>query len=145
MNVLVREARPDDAPALSRLSHQLGYAINTEKTSHHLRLILGEKNGMVFVATEDGTLIGWIQVGIKSTLESGLIHEIYGMVVDENFRNKGIGKILLQTGIRWLQRQGAMRIRVRSNAKRTGAHLFYEKQGFGLHKEQKVFELKIQE
>ncbi len=140
MNVLAREARLEDSSALAGLSNQLGYAIDTEKTSHHLDLILREKNGMVYVATEQGSVIGWIQVGMKRTLESGLIHEIYGMVVDEKFRNKGIGKILLQTGIHWLQSQGASRVRVRSNVKRIDAHRFYEKQGFGLHKEQKVFE-----
>ncbi len=143
MNIRIREAKMDDGPALTRLSNQLGYPIDLANIEKNIDAIQKEKEGIVLVADSHETVAGWIYVSRKISLESGWIWEIYGMVVDEAYRNKGIGHQLLQAAIAWCRKKGAKSLRVRSNIKRKDAHRFYEEQGFQLKKEQKVFELRF--
>ncbi len=143
MEISTREAQWTDAAALSRLSQQLGYPITEAAIKQNLIAILQNGNERVLVAVHAKEVIGWIYVFKKITLESGSFCEIGGLVVDEQSRNKGIGRKLLEDAIQWAREKGDHSLRVRSNVKRKDAHRFYLQQGFTEIKEQKIFEIKL--
>jgi GNAT superfamily N-acetyltransferase len=62
------------------------------------------------------------------------------LVIDENYRKQGIGKLLVNKAREWAKEKHIDKLRVRCNRKRTEAHLFYIALGFVEIKEQKVFE-----
>lgn len=69
--------------------------------------------------------------------------EINGLVIDENSRGKGIGRLLLERVKQWAKEKGNDKLSLHCNVKRTEAHDFYEHLGFNEIKQQKYFALDI--
>lgn len=103
-------------------------------------MLSGSTHEMIYVAEEGNEITGWIQVSFFTRLESGSFFEIVGLVVDERYRSRGIGKQLITQAKVWCREKGNYRLRVRCNIKRADAHRFYINAGFREVKEQKVFE-----
>ncbi len=143
VKIITRAAVAADAAAISLLSAQLGYPVDEAETNSRLNAILINKDNCVFVAVENEKLAGWVHGFYTSRIESGFFVEIGGLVVDENSRRKGLGKILVNEVITWAQQRNCNTVRVRCNVKRNDSHLFYLSAGFKSLKEQKVFEKKI--
>jgi len=143
MEVSVREAMADDAAAIARLSDQMGYAISVPDTLRNLEIIGQHENEIILVALTNNNLVGWIHVFQTTRVESGSFCEIGGLVVDDQFRHLGIGKLLIEKTKAWCVSRGSSNLRVRSNIKRKEAHEFYLRVGFGESKQQRVFELTI--
>lgn len=57
MTLRIREARPADAPAIARLSEQLGYSVEPEFVTQKLRDLLSRKDHAVFVADQAGRIV----------------------------------------------------------------------------------------
>jgi GNAT superfamily N-acetyltransferase len=141
MEIVIREAVIADADALARLSNQLGYAITIAGTFQNLESILPDQNQTVLVAFHDGKVVGWIHVFLATRVESTPFCEIGGLVVDDQYRRMGIGKLLIERIKPWCSNKGGRIIRVRSNVKRIEAHEFYSQLGFVENKQQKIFQM----
>ncbi len=139
----IRHAGLDDAEALTALSRQLGYPRKLAETRQNLTTILSNENEAVYVMTCDQTVIAWIHIFHTVRLESGIFCEIGGLVVEEKFRGKGIGRQLIETAKDWCSSRGVATLRLRSNVIRKEAHRFYRQLGFSESKEQKVFEMTL--
>jgi GNAT superfamily N-acetyltransferase len=59
-------------------------------------------------------------------------------VIDEQYRRKGVGRILTQEVAVWAKSKNVRAVRVRCNTIRKEAHQFYNQIGFEKLKEQKV-------
>ena len=81
-----------------------------------------------------------IQLHQVISMETGVYVEIIGLVVDEKYRGRGLGRLLLHTASDWSRSLDCYRLRVRCNSIRTESHKFYQNSGFILKKEQKVFD-----
>src|SRR5262245_27255720 len=99
----------------------------------------------LFVAVSEGRLAGWLQVSFPRIFESPVSGEIAGLVVDEERRGAGIGRLLLAAAEDWARGRGCRAIRVRSNVVRERAHRFYEREGYGQIKTQQVFEKPLEQ
>jgi GNAT superfamily N-acetyltransferase len=108
-----------------------------------LNKILLDNEHCAYAAIDEGKLIGWIHAFYVINLESKSFVEIGGMVVDEYYRGKGIGKKLIEKVEGWAIQKECNRLRVRSNVKRKNAHKFYNRRGFIETKEQKIFDKQI--
>lgn len=136
----VRPATVADAPAISQLTAELGYAMDAEASRAALTTMLQHPVYAVLVAESDSTqLAGWVAVENRLSLESGAFAEITGLVVGSAFRKRGVGKQLLQSAEQWALRQGFQSLRVRSSISRQESHPFYESLGFVLNKTQHVY------
>jgi GNAT superfamily N-acetyltransferase len=144
MSFFVRELAAGDAPAITRLSNQLGYGINLAETVENIKAIAENKTDRLFVAVDDTKVIGWIHIFHTTRLESGSFCEIGGLVVDDKYQKKGVGKMLIEKAASCCLDMGNQKLKVRCNTKRSAAHLFYSKFGFNENKEQKVFELQLE-
>jgi GNAT superfamily N-acetyltransferase len=135
----VRAAQSADADVLARLALQLGYPSTGADLRERLGLLAGRADHEVFVAEGGGGIVGWVHVLCEIHLESGEFAEIAGLVVDEGERGKGAGRMLLVAAEAWARGRGFASIRLRTNVVRAEAHRFYERAGYAVRKEQKVF------
>ena len=143
MEIFIRSIAEQDAEAINALSTQLGYAMPIEQTLANIRSVLGTKGHSAFVAIFENKIIGWIGVAEALQIESAPFCEIRGLIVDERYRGRGIGKLLIEKVKQWSKETGNKALRLRCNMTRKEAHLFYQHLGFKEIKEQKVFEMKI--
>jgi GNAT superfamily N-acetyltransferase len=139
-NHTTRQAREEDAAELARLSAQLGYPASDDAMVTRLRRLLASPDDAVFVAAApDGRLIGWIHGFLSRLLESDYRVEIGGLVVDEQFHRKGVGRGLVGQIEKWAAQRSVTECAVRCRTTRPKAHAFYESLGYGRVKTQIVF------
>lgn len=98
----------------------------------------------LIVAEIGGEVVGSVQVVAKVNMESGLFGEILSMIVDDQFRGKGIGRALIERAVDICRERGCPKVRVRSNVVRDDAHAFYRALGFSETKRQAVFDLPLE-
>lgn len=143
MEIFVRSIIEQDAESVNKLSRQLGYVMRIEQTLANIKSVLATKGHTAFVAIHENNIIGWIGVAEALQIESSPFCEIRGLVVDENYRGHGVGKLLIERVKQWAKETGNNTLRLRTNMIRLEAHLFYRHVGFKEVKEQKVFEMNI--
>ncbi|WP_103067991.1 GNAT family N-acetyltransferase [Aquimarina sediminis] len=140
MEISIENAKVEDAESITELSGQLGYTASVTITQNRLIEILNNKDHCVFMAVNNKNIVGWIHGFYTLRVESDAFVEIGGLVVNENYRNKGIGKLLVEHIIDWSKQKKQSKVRVRCNTIRTESHKFYESIGFIKNKEQKIFD-----
>ena len=129
MSVAVRPMRPDDAAEVAELTTQLGYPSGRSDIERRLAGIDGNDDALL-VAELDGAVVGWIHMRVVRLLEIDTLAEIWGLVVDEDARGRGVGAALIAAGERWAAERGMAAIQVRSNVVRERAHRFYQREGY---------------
>jgi GNAT superfamily N-acetyltransferase len=135
----IRPATLADAGGIARLSGELGYPAPTEEVAARLAILLSLPAHFIAVAAEDDSLLGWIEIERRLTLESGARAEIVGLVVGAAHRRAGVGRALVAAAETWAAAEGLGAVAVRSNVVRAESHPFYERLGFLKHKTQHVY------
>lgn len=136
----IREATLNDSKAINRLSAQLGYGVISDDVARErFGQVLDAGNDKVWVCEEGGQVIGWIHAFKALRGAFGPFIEIGGLVVELSCRKRGAGRGLVEEAKQWADEQ-QLSFRVRCNALRSDAHLFYQALGFIKSKEQHVFD-----
>lgn len=131
-----------DAEAVTKLAAELGYSNEISAIRERIRVI--GKSDLLLIATDASDLpVGFIQAHRVCIIEAGSRVEILGLVVSSSARRMGAARTLIGAVERWAQSLGVETISVRSNTKRTEAHLFYPAMGFKKIKTQAVYEKAI--
>lgn len=82
-------------------------------------------------ATSNDRVIGFISFRYKISLwAEGAVGWVDELVVDSDYRGRGVGSRLLREVMRLAQSKGCVRLELDSAFHREEAHRFYEKQGF---------------
>lgn len=137
----IRIATIHDAAALAVLTGELGYSGTPEDLEKRLTALRARGLNEVFVACDESDRpVGWINVILATSLEAEPRAELAGLVVSSSCRGEGVGKALMARAEGWAASQGVSVLRVRTNAVRADAHAFYEHLGYGLVKQQRVYE-----
>ena len=140
----IRLARPADYPRMAELAGQLGYQSTSDDIARRLAGLITTGEHVVFVAQlADGTIAGWIGAFAYRCVEADARVEISGLVVDERFRSRAVGRVLLDRAEKWAREKGFRATSLRSNVIRERAHAFYERQGYEHTKTQKSFRKKL--
>lgn len=135
----VREALMTDAPRIVALSAQLGYEVTQDHVEAHLRILNADRTVLVAVVPRVG-VVGWISVQKEYTITSCERAHVEGLVVEDEYRGNGIGRLLLERAETWARRNGCTTLRLLSNVIRTRAHTFYLRFGYEAIKREYVFE-----
>jgi GNAT superfamily N-acetyltransferase len=130
MKVTLRDARLQDAEAISRLTGHLGYDVSSSDVAARLTRLMPHLDHRFFIADVDGRAVGWLHVSAAEYLETGAFAVINGLVVDRAARSSGIGKLLLERAEAWAIERGLPAIRLWSTTSRDRAHRFYERHGY---------------
>jgi len=143
MKITIREMTANDAKPVNTLSKQLGYPLSIEQTLQNIHAILESKDHTAFVAEYENKIVGWIGASQAIMIEVMPHCEINGLVIDQDHRGMGIGKLLVDKVKQWAREKNNSKIGLHCNVKRTEAHLFYEHLGFVEIKQQKNFVINI--
>ncbi|HJW71323.1 MAG TPA: GNAT family N-acetyltransferase [Geothrix sp.] len=142
-SVILRPADTQDAAALAGLSGELGYPSTEGDLVERLASVLGKDDHLVFVAEQDGKVVGWLHAFVALRIESPAFAEIAGLVVARSARGEGLGQQLVQAASAWARLKGLQKLRVRSNVARKESHDFYTRIGFEPLKTQLVYALNL--
>lgn len=141
---MIREARPKDAGQIYDLYHDvMQYDFPVEQMEKMIEIVSQDKNNYVFVAVEDEMIQGIIEVVIKYSIHKKSYLIINTLTVASDVQRKGVGTKLLAYVEAFAKEHQLGRINVGSQVKRINAHHFYQKNGFDLIKEHKIFEKKL--
>lgn len=141
MNIHCRKYRENDLETLQGLMLELGYSTEKNELKNSIEKI-HHNGGEVLIAEKNHSIAGSVSVLIDARLAEGVYAEIVSLIVSENARGKGIGKMLVKEAESWAS-QRVNKIRVRANETRSSAHNFYKNQGYNLTKTQKIFIKKV--
>lgn len=127
----IREAVPQDGPALSRLLAQLGYPGTQRFLERRLLQQLSHPDALVLVAHSGGAVVGFISLHVIVQLAlAGDFCRVSYLCVDESMRGRGVGVMLEQRAEQHARALGCDRIELHSNARREAAHRFYARLGY---------------
>jgi GNAT superfamily N-acetyltransferase len=133
-------ASSGDAERVAVLCQQLGYPASQEQVQRRLHQIHQDESHAVYVAEQsDGHVVGWVHVYIGQLVVTDPQAEIGGLVVDEGYRRRGVGRLLMEQAERWAREKGCWAVHLRSNIVRRDAHVFYERIGYSNVKKSRVF------
>jgi len=138
MEMRIRKARLNDTDLILALTKELGYHSTAEEIKARIKRISRDSKQDIIVAEND-KVIGWMHIALTEPLESNSFVEIRGIVVKEEFREKGVGTKLIKRAEMWARGKGCSYIRIRTNISRTATRKYYRKLGFILKKTQEVY------
>jgi len=139
----IRQATPDDIPAMVELSRQLGYAVSANQMAERLAAYFGRADHIVMLAASDGRVQGFVNGGLRRDLVSEDSVELMSLVVAEDARGRGVGKALLQAFERWVSTLGLDLVTLGSRDTRKDAHRFYEREGYELVKLHHIYRKRL--
>jgi GNAT superfamily N-acetyltransferase len=130
-DLAIRQAEATDAPDIARLVSQLGYPSSERDMAERLDAFSGRPEYVLFVAESSGRVVGLVGAYLGYALEfSGPWGRLMGLVVDEPFRGRGIGRRLMDRIEGWLRDHRATRLTLTSGNQRADAHRFYRHLGY---------------
>ncbi|HUX35162.1 MAG TPA: GNAT family N-acetyltransferase [Gemmatimonadaceae bacterium] len=130
-SVTIRAALATDAVRLSGLFAQLGYPAPPEELPARLALLADADNAVLVAVDGDGAAVALISLHRIPALHHARPNcYITALVVDESWRDAGVGRRLLAAAEAWARAHGCRRMSVTSAERRDDAHRFYEACGF---------------
>jgi len=136
----IRRVEMNDAPEITELAHQLGYPTSVESMLRRLQVILNNPGQIIFtVDIPEKKTAGYIHAMRHVSLEHDPCVEVGGLVINQVYRKKGLGKLLLSAAEKWAKDIGWRQIRLHSNVIREESHRFYEVMGYTITKSQYQF------
>jgi RimJ/RimL family protein N-acetyltransferase len=136
----VRRAEPSDAEALADLgdavgSEPEGWLVTTNgwrnvaDERRYLRAIRRYPNAAVFVAEDDGVVVGRLSVARDQHPACRHVADL-GLMVAASHRRRGIGTALLEAAVDWARDSGVKKLELHVFPYNTGAIKLYERFGF---------------
>jgi GNAT superfamily N-acetyltransferase len=137
--LIIRKASIEDLPSVLNLYGQKDLDNGNILAVDEANLIFNKfstyPNFSLYVAILEDIVVGTFELLIMDNLghkgsPSGIIEDV---VVDENYRSKGIGARMMEHALHVCQGHNCYKLTLSSNLKRERAHQFYEKLGFKKH------------
>jgi ribosomal protein S18 acetylase RimI-like enzyme len=141
--VKVRQATPDDVPALVALFQELDrmqsdWRVFTPRPGFYdevgdkYRESIEKENAVVLVAEDDAEVVGMAygEVRVPSRFSDERALELSGVVVRSGFRGRGVGRELVHEAARFAQERDIEWVELKTFAPNQGAMEFWETLGF---------------
>ena len=133
MEIKIRKATENDFEKVYPLFEQLWP--NKELDKNALKVVfnrgVNSTTDELLCLDYSNELIGFCAYAIVNNLwQAGYIAYMYAMVVDEKYRGKGFGTMLIKESIKDSREKGLKRLELDSGFHREKAHEFYLKLGF---------------
>ncbi len=142
-DVQIRPATPDDAEEIARLSGQLGYPSTVAQVRARFAALDQGSVWMLALAEVGEAIVGYVTCRGIYTIQRDPCAELGGLIVDERYRGRRIGELLVAAAEAWARENGFPTIIVHSNVLRTDAHRFYQRLGYAIVKAQQYFHKEI--
>ncbi|MBI4749727.1 MAG: GNAT family N-acetyltransferase [Acidobacteria bacterium] len=129
IQIVIRDARLDDAEVLSDLLDELGRPTPAVTIVERMKT-LDEIGNRVLVAELNGDVVGLLTLHQTPNLHAGPDGRITALVVRTQARNLGIATRLVQTAEAICREWKCHRMEVMSASERLDAHRLYEQLGY---------------
>ncbi len=127
----IRDATVDDVRSIATLLAQLGHAAEPDTVASCLARLESDGASRVLLAEDSGEPVGLIALHWFPLLHRAtLLGRITALVVREDARGRGIGRLLTEHAAGIFLELGCGAIEVTSNVRRSDAHAFYRRMGF---------------
>ena len=138
MDITIRPARPEDIPRLCDLLSELfslesDFSPDREKQERGLSLLVNDQPGasLILVAVAAETVIGVATIQtLVSTAEGGRVGLVEDVIVDERFRCRNVGTLLLEEIVAWSRKMGLTRLQLLADRDNHQALSFYDSRGW---------------
>ena len=133
MDITIREAITNDYSDICRIINtSLGYPdVTLPALSERMARMQANGNYFNLVATDGAEIVGFISVSQGIAVEiDGDYFRIIALAVDETHKRRGIGRALLAHMEQIAEIRGIRYFTLSSGFQRTGAHAFYEQNGY---------------
>ena len=138
MDITFRPARPEDIPLLCDLLSELfslesDFSPDREKQERGLSLLVNDQPGasLILVAVAVETVIGVATIQtLVSTAEGGRVGLVEDVIVDERFRCRNVGTLLLEEIVAWSRKMGLTRLQLLADRDNHQALSFYDSRGW---------------
>jgi RimJ/RimL family protein N-acetyltransferase len=138
--VIVRPAHPADAEGLAKLGQAVGsepegWLVSTNgwrdasDERRYLRAIRRYPNAAVYVAEEDGMIVGRLSIARDQHPASYHVADL-GLMVAATHRRRGIGRALLDAAVEWARESGVQKLELHVFPYNEPAIRLYESYGF---------------
>ena len=128
----IRDSKPGDAPDLAKLMKLLGHDVDAKGVRRRLSALAKQKLPQL-VATLDKKVVGLAGVHAMTAIHRDKpVGRITILVVAEEVRGQGIGRMLVEASEKLLRRFGCGMVEVTSNDRLAKAHAFYRHMGYEL-------------
>lgn len=135
--MMIRSAMIQDAKAIQELNARvLGYSYPLQDTIQRLDKLLSSDHDRIFVAVEEGNVIGYVHATHYESLYFSPMKDIMGLAVDQVHQRMGVGRRLLEEVETWAKTDDCSGVRLVSGATRVEAHAFYHRCGYQGEKQQ---------
>ena len=129
--VTIRNVQEADAAAVAALVSQLGYETTAEAMHKRLEAILASPDNVNLLADAAGHPVGLVGARLGHALEFDEPYgRLTGLVVDESWRGRGLGRQLMEEIESRLREMGATVLILTSGSHRKEAHAFYARVGY---------------
>lgn len=131
--LIIRDATEQDVNALALLMNELGYPTTVAEMDNRLKKIIRHPDYHTIVVGTNGTIVAMAGLVISLSYEKNAKGaRIMAFVTRQEYRNKGIGKALMEAVENRARQLGAEHIAVSSRniEARQDAHAFYLKIGY---------------
>ena len=141
MNFIIRELNlnANDIEGIHNLNLQLGFDFPKEKLKSRLEYLVNNFETKIFVAEHNYKVIAYIHGSESDRIYDDRLFFIHTLVVDEEYRSKGIGNRLIAEIEEWVSVNNYLGIGLWSRIDRVDAHKFYEKHGYLNERTQKYY------
>ena len=132
--MIIEEANQSNLDELTKLALKL-WPDNTWNTLRpEFEELLESEKDIVYLANVEGSYVGFIHMSIRTDYVEGSssspVGYVEGIYVEDNFRNKGIAKKLVQAGEHWSKALGCTEIASDTQLDNYESQQFHEKIGF---------------
>jgi GNAT superfamily N-acetyltransferase len=129
--MLIRPASENDAHQMLPLIRQLGYSdLDSEGLAAKIK-DYSRDDYRILVAESANTIISFISLHVFTSMHSpGKVGRITAFCVDQEFRGRGLGILMMIEAEKYFVEQCCGKIEVTSNNRRLEAHRFYLNRGY---------------
>lgn len=131
--IQIRECRAEDFAAVARLLRQLWpeKSLDAGSLQAVFERALASEQQVYLCAADVERIVGFGSLTLKNNLwQAGYLGHVDELVVDSQYRSRGIGTQLLDQLIVLARNLGCRRMELDSAFHRKHAHQFYERHGF---------------
>jgi GNAT superfamily N-acetyltransferase len=131
--IAILKAEAHHAAQIARLLGQLGYPNRPGEVRKKISALSASEADCIWMAQFEGKPVGLLAFHLTPLLHApGNLGRITALVVDKQFRGKGVGRRLVETAERWAWKRDCTRIELTSGEQRTQAHQFYQDLGYAV-------------
>jgi len=134
--VIVRTAWAGDIDHLTGLLEALfaieqDFVFDASRQRQGLAMMLDNPQGCLLVAEEDGQVVGMCSGQLLvSTAEGGFSLLVEDVVVDEKWRGRGVGRLLMEAVSDWARDRNVRRLQLLADRNNSPALAFYRRLGW---------------